>query len=53
MVLGLLKEAGSLEYTLRAVRTLQTEVDRELEAVEREWGVKNAELRGVIELVRL
>ncbi|KAK5655708.1 hypothetical protein OQA88_5641 [Cercophora sp. LCS_1] len=53
MVLDLFEEAGSFDYTPDAIRTLQCEVDQELDAAERETGVRNEEVRGIIELVKL
>jgi geranylgeranyl pyrophosphate synthase len=53
VVLGLMKQAGSLEYTLGAVRLLQDEVNREIAAVESETGVENPELRAIIEMIRV
>lgn len=53
MILDMLHAAGSLESTLTAIRLLQAELDRELEAVEVETGVDNWELRVVVELVKV
>jgi geranylgeranyl pyrophosphate synthase len=53
VVLGMMKQAGSLEYTLGAVRLLQDEVDRGIAAVEAETGVENPELRAIVEMIRV
>lgn len=53
LVLELLAAAGSLPYTLDALRLLQDQMDMELEAVEAETGRENFELRAVIEMVKV
>ncbi len=53
LILDTLESAGSLEYTLDAVRLLQDEVSRELDAVEADTGVRNSRLRTVIEVIRI
>lgn len=53
LVLDLLTAAGSLPYTLEALRLLQAQVDMEVELVEAKTGVENFELRAVIEMVKV
>ena len=53
LVLDLLAVAGSLPYTLEALRLLQDQVDMEVELVEAKTGVENFELRAVIEMVKV
>lgn len=53
LVLELLAEAGSLPYTLDALRLLQNQVDVELDLIEAETGMENFELRAVIEMVKV
>lgn len=52
-MLELLAAAGSLPYTLSALRLLQGQVDMELELVEAETGIENFELRAVIEMIKV
>ena len=53
IVLGLMGKAGSLDYTLDAIRLLQGDVQRELAAVEAETGVENFELRAILEMIKV
>lgn len=53
LVLELLAAAGSLPYTLDALRLLQGQVDVELGEVEAETGIENFHLRAVIEMIKV
>jgi geranylgeranyl pyrophosphate synthase len=53
LVLDLMKQAGSLAYTVDAIRLLQHDMDHELDAVESETGIVNFELRALLEMVKV
>ena len=53
MVLEMMDQAGSLDYTLNAVRRLQGDMEHELDVVEQETGVENFELRALFEMIKI
>ncbi|KAK3360921.1 geranylgeranyl pyrophosphate synthase [Lasiosphaeria ovina] len=53
LVLDMLAQAGSLDYTLSALRLLQDQVDCEVGAVEEATGVDNYELRVIVEMMKV
>jgi geranylgeranyl pyrophosphate synthase len=53
LVLELLAEAGSLPYTLDALRLLQNQVDVEMDQVEADTAIENYELRALFEMIKV
>ncbi|KAM4061075.1 hypothetical protein HRG_012974 [Hirsutella rhossiliensis] len=48
LILQLMEQSGSLNYTLAALRQLQSEIDKEVEAIEQESGFRNDALKGLL-----
>lgn len=53
LVMDIVKGAGSLEYTVAALRRIGAEIEVELGRIERETGVENGELRGLVGMLRV
>ncbi len=53
LVLDMMEQAGSLAYTLDAIRLLQRDMDREVASVELETEVENFELRALLEMIKV
>lgn len=53
LVLDILKEAGSLEYTVAALRKIGREIDMEVDSIEVVTGIENKSLRALIEILRV
>ncbi|KAM7216733.1 Geranylgeranyl diphosphate synthase sdnC [Rhypophila decipiens] len=53
LVIDIVRAAGSLEYTLTALREIGREIDAELGRVERVTGIENKPLRGLVEVLRV
>ncbi|KID93932.1 Polyprenyl synthetase-related protein, partial [Metarhizium majus ARSEF 297] len=45
LILQLLRRSGSLEYTLAALRLLQSEINKEVKSIEQELGIQNSDLK--------
>jgi ophiobolin F synthase len=52
-VLGLMKKTRSLEYTLRVLRALHAELEREINSLEAEFGEKNFSLRLMMNMLKV
>jgi hypothetical protein len=46
-----MEQSGSLDYTIAALRELQTEIDREVRAIETESGMQNSLLREMLSML--
>lgn len=53
LILEMIKRAGSMEYTLSAIRCLEKEVEAEVDKLERETGIENWELRVLVRLLKV
>ncbi|KID83934.1 Polyprenyl synthetase-related protein [Metarhizium guizhouense ARSEF 977] len=45
LILQLMRRSGSLEYTLAALRLLQSEINKEVKSIEQESGIQNSDLK--------
>ena len=53
VILEQMKAAGSLEYTLQALKTLYAEIETEIVRLESTFGKENFELRLVLNVLKL
>ena len=53
LVLNILKEAGSLEYTVTALRKISQEIDIEVDSIEDVTGIENKSLRALFEILKV
>jgi geranylgeranyl pyrophosphate synthase len=53
MVLEHMKEAGSLEYTLRVLKTLYDAIEAEISRLESVFGKRNYELRLMVDVLKV
>ena len=51
LILQLMEQSGSLDYTIAALRELQTEIDKEVRAIETESGIQNSLLRELLSML--
>lgn len=45
LILQLMRRSGSLEYTLKALRLLQSEINKEVKSIEQESGIQNSDVK--------
>ncbi|KAK7756059.1 hypothetical protein SLS62_002002 [Diatrype stigma] len=53
LVLHILKEAGSLEYTVTALRKISQEIEAETDSIEEATGIENKPLRALFEVLKV
>lgn len=53
LVLNILKEAGSLEYTVTALHKLSQEIEIEVDSIEKATGIENKPLRVLFEILKV
>ncbi|KAM7195197.1 Geranylgeranyl diphosphate synthase sdnC [Rhypophila sp. PSN 637] len=53
LIIDIVRAAGSLEYTLTALREIGREIEAELGRVEQVTGMENRPLRGLVEVLRV
>lgn len=53
LVLSILKGAGSLEYTVTALRKIGQEIDVEVDSIEDMTGIENKSLRALFEILKV
>jgi hypothetical protein len=53
LVLNILKEAGSLEYTVTALRKISQEIDIAVDGIEDVTGIENKSLRALFEILKV
>lgn len=53
LVLHILKEAGSLEYTVAALRKISREIEAETDNIEEATGIENKPLRALFEVLKV
>lgn len=53
LVLDIIKETGSLEYTVTALREIGQKIDCEIRRIENVTGIENKPLRGLFEVLKI
>lgn len=53
LVLSIVKGAGSLEYTVTALRKIGQEIDVEVDSIEDMTGIENKSLRALFEILKV
>lgn len=53
LILGHLREAGSLQHTLQVLHSLHMELEREISQLGKSFGRDNYELRLILELLKV
>lgn len=53
LVLNILKEARSLEYTATTLRKIAQEIDFEVDTIEDMTGIENKSLRALLEMLKV